>query len=220
MDKNNLSENDLLRLSLIPEKKLEKILDVGCGGGELTKKIKERTCAETYGVDISSKNCQIAKRKGIITKEADLNDKIPFTDKFFDLVFAGDVIEHLVNPDKFLKEVKRVLKEKGILIVITPNLASWHNRILLLFGIMPYGLEASTENIKIGFRFFKRIMVHKPVGHLRGFTLAALKDLLTYHGFTVEKAIGKSVVSLPRVFKLFNFFPSLSSYVIVRAKKL
>jgi len=220
MNQNKISENDLLRLSLIPEEKLERILDVGCGGGELTKKIKERTGAETYGVDVSLKSCELAEEKGIIVKEADLNQTIPFANKFFDLVFAGDVIEHLVNPDIFLRETKRVLKDNGVLILVTPNLASWHNRILLLFGIMPYGLEPSTENIKIGFGVFKKVMKHNPVGHLRAFTLGAIKDLLVYHGFSVEKVIGKSIVSFPSIFKIFSFYAPLSSYLIIKAKKL
>lgn len=205
-----------IRLKLIP-KGVEKILDAGCGNGKLGSEIKQAVGAEVYGVDISSENCKKSSSEGLITKEANLNEKIPFEDKFFDAVFAGDIIEHLINPDQFLKEAKRVLKENGCLIIITPNLASWHNRLLLLLGLMPYGIETSIEK-NFGFGMFKTKM-NKPAGHLRGYTLGAIKEMLEYYGFKIEKIMGKSVASLPTPLKIFSLVPSLSSYLMIRAKK-
>ncbi len=47
--------------------------------------------------------------------------KLPFKDQIFDTVIAGDIIEHLENPSKFLRECNRVLKKEGLLILSTPN---------------------------------------------------------------------------------------------------
>ncbi len=217
-------KNILKRLSLVSSsRKIQYILDAGCGDGELSKKIKKITNAQVYGVDISPNKCKLAEQKGIIIKEADLNKKIPFKDNFFDMVFASEVIEHLVNPDNFLKEARRVLKDKGILILTTPNLASWYNRILLFLGIQPWHMEVSTQDATIGFGFLKKIKNPKPVGHLRLFTLKAIKDLLEFHSFKVDKIKGCSVnyFLFPLYFidRIISFFPSFSSKIIVRAVK-
>lgn len=54
----------------------------------------------------------------------DLNNPLPFKDKSFDTVTAGEVIEHLYNPLGFIKEVERILKVGGKFIFSTPN-RSW-----------------------------------------------------------------------------------------------
>ncbi len=51
-----------------------------------------------------------------------------------DLVFAGDIIEHIIDTDLFAKEISRVLKPGGHAIITTPNIAMWTNRLFLLFG--------------------------------------------------------------------------------------
>lgn len=218
-----IKENEIMRLSLVPRRHFGKVLDLGCGNGELSKKIKELTGAEVYGVDFYPERYNLAIEKGINVKDFDLNKGIPFEDSFFDMVFAGEIIEHVFNPDFFLREINRVLKKGGILVLTTPNLAAWHNRILLLFGIMPYGMEASSENAKIGFGFLKKVKNQEPAGHLRVFTLNALKELLDFHGFKTEEVKGGPTDYFPNPIRLlekfFCFFPSLSSKIILRAKK-
>lgn len=54
-----------------------------------------------------------------------------------DLIFAGEVLEHMVYPDAFLDAAARALRPGGLLVLSTPNLASWHNRLLLLAGYSP-----------------------------------------------------------------------------------
>ena len=67
----------------------------------------------------------------------------------------------------------------------TPNLGSWVNRLFFLLGYQPYNVEVSTE-ILAGV-----LIKHtKPSGHIRSFTLRALKELLSFHGFRVVKVLG------------------------------
>lgn len=56
-----------------------------------------------------------------------------------------DVIEHLFDIDRLLFEVKRMLKPGGIAVITTSNLASWYNRLSLLFGWQPFWTEVSTK---------------------------------------------------------------------------
>ncbi len=101
-----------------------KTLDVGCAmpdgrGSSLHEYIYNDN---VYGLDIV--DCPNMKN----FKRGDAQN-MPFKDEMFDTVVAGEVIEHLKTPDKFLKEAKRVLKRNGTLIITTPNKKSWSNRI-------------------------------------------------------------------------------------------
>ena len=98
------------------------VLDIGCGDGVLGAYIRKKTGVHMYGTDISKKGVQIAVKRGIIAKVGDVQKKIPFR-IHFDAVVANEIIEHLYNPDAFLREVKKVLKDDGILILGTPNLS-------------------------------------------------------------------------------------------------
>ena len=63
---------------------------------------------------------------------ADLNLKLPMRDKSFDLVVSVEGIEHLENPHLFLREVNRVLKDGGWLVLTTPNIVSLRSRVRFL----------------------------------------------------------------------------------------
>lgn len=96
-----------------------RVLDVGCEQGTLHNLIKNE---DIYGLDISPKKF----RNRVVKADA---QSIPFKENSFDTLIAGELIEHLSNPEDFLKESKRVLKPNGKIIISTPNKKSWVNRI-------------------------------------------------------------------------------------------
>lgn len=218
-----IRENLTRRLSLIPRSPLKKALDAGCGDGEISSMIKDITGATVYGVDISEKYCAHAQRRGIMAKQGDLEKGIPYEDAVFDLIFAGEVIEHLRDPDYFVQEMHRVLKANGAVVLTTPNLASWHNRILLLLGIQPYNAEASSRDARIGYGPLKRFKNPGTAGHLRIFTQKSLRDLFEMYGFAVEKMAGYPSDLFPECIyqceKIISLFPSLASQLLLRARK-
>lgn len=200
----------------------KKVLDVGCGTGFFTSKIKKVTGAEVYGIDISKKALKLARKHGIRTGLADLNKRFPFKDGEFDMVNCGEVIEHMYNPDNLLREINRVLKKGGYLVITTPNLASWLNRIALALGIQPFFTEVSTENKNLGHSFLRKFVDNgRPMGHLRVMTLNALKDILRHSGFRIIKVKGAYVPfrGIKYFDSIFSIFPSLSSVLVVLARK-
>lgn len=68
------------------------------------------------------------------------------------MIFCGEVIEHLFSPDDLIDEIKTLMHSESILILSTPNLGYWVNKLLLIFGISPLCLENSSE-IKLGRKF-------------------------------------------------------------------
>jgi len=70
----------------------------------------------------------------------DLNntkEKIPLEDNSIDIIIAGEVIEHLIDPNKVISEFHRILKSDGILVISTPNICSLVNRVKMFFGKIP-----------------------------------------------------------------------------------
>lgn len=100
-----------------------KILDVGYSIGGIHSKFLEKFGpTNVYGVDIETK-------KDTAHYKRSTAEKIPFRARFFDSVFAGELIEHVESPEKFLAEAARVLKKGGIIIITTPNRDSLINKI-------------------------------------------------------------------------------------------
>lgn len=209
------------RLAFIPRKTFGKVLDIGCEDGSLSRRIAKRHGSQVYGLDHNPE--YIKGMKGIRAMLWDINQGLPYPDEMVDLVFAGEIIEHTFDPDFFLEEIKRVLKPGGYVVITTPNLASWHNRIMLLLGIQPYGMESSTMDGKVGFGPLKRFKTSEVTGHVHLFTANALKDLFVLHGFYVEKLEGCASSFFPEpIFTLekwLEVFPSLSSKLLLCVRK-
>jgi methionine biosynthesis protein MetW len=203
-----------------------KALDIGCGRGTLLRRLQS-ACpdCELYGIEISAASAAEAATFGIRVVAAGIADGLPFPDGSMDLVVMGEVIEHLFDPDAALDEVRRVLAPGGTLILTTPNLASWSNRILLLFGIQPFFTETSTRK-KYG-RVFAALGNFSPhvEGHLRVYTKRALLDLLADVGFRVTRVRGACFdkvlgIALAAPFeRLFSHATGLASDLIVVAGK-
>ena len=203
----------------------KKVLDVGCGIGTLGKEIKRRNSPYVYGIDISEVGIKYARSEGIKAKIADIEDKWPFGNDFFDTIVSVQVLEHLINPDHFFMETRRVLKKNGIVIITTPNLAAWFNRIIFLLGYQPFFNEVSMIDKTLGLGFSRRLTTNRnPLGHIHVFTLRALEDILKFHKFRIMEKKGGRVGYFPRYINLldglFSKFPSLATDLIIVAKKI
>ncbi len=152
---------------------------------------------------------------------------IPFENNYFDAIFAGEIIEHLFDPDHFLAEVSRILKKEGIFVLSTPNLAAIHNRIGLLFGFQPFPIGVSAR-MNIG-RVYEPDSEHaQSLDHIRVLTLRSLKELLKIHKFEILDVKG-SCAMLPEnmkfkqllkpIDKIFAKFPSLSYRSVIACRK-
>ncbi len=149
----------------------QRILDVGCWGGESLKVIGAADrFKEVYGVDVIEESVQRARANGLKAFVVDLNkDPLPFETGFFDCVLLLDVLEHLVDPYESLSEVTRVIKQNGFVIICAPNVASFSNRARILMGKRP---RTSFDPGWDG-------------GHLCYFTPTELADLAEQYGLRV-----------------------------------
>ncbi len=105
-------------LNRLDELSFNNLLDVGCGTGNLLKLISSRYDTQIAGVDLTPKMLNIARIK--LGDEVDLkiadSEELPFDNDKFDMVICTDSFHHYPHPDKVLGEIKRVLKQDGMIL--------------------------------------------------------------------------------------------------------
>jgi methionine biosynthesis protein MetW len=148
----------------------ETLLDVGCGEGTLAAMAREKFRA-VHGIDISHEAVRLAAEHGVRAVRVNLNtEPIPHPDMSFDAVVTLDVIEHVFDPVRFVREIHRVLRPGGALVISTPNIRKLQRIWSIVRGRFP-----RTSYDPVGF----------DGGHLHYFTSLDLKTLLEDNGYHV-----------------------------------
>jgi 2-polyprenyl-3-methyl-5-hydroxy-6-metoxy-1,4-benzoquinol methylase len=209
-----LAESRLRRVGEILERQRPgALLDIACGPALLSGTLP-RHGWQVFGVEQVEALARAAHQR-IAVVCADVGTSgLPFAAHTFDVVFAGEIIEHIVDTDGLLGEIQRVLRRGGMAIVTTPNLASFENRVRLLLGRYPRWLEFRAGG----------------EGHVRAYTVETLRHQLTDHGFTVRAVTGNWIPFLPQrlvddvrqpwLAATGRWFPTLAMDIIVVAEKM
>jgi methionine biosynthesis protein MetW len=130
-----------------------RVLDLGCGSGELLAHLQRNRGCSGYGVEIDDAKVHAALQRGVHVIQLNLEDGLSlFDDASFDVVLQLDTLQHLRNTERMLHETARVGR---IGIVSFPNFAHWPNRLRVVTGrmpvtkILPYQWY-DTPNIRVG----------------------------------------------------------------------
>lgn len=100
-------------------KKGDRLLDLGCGRGEFLKGFASLGL-NSEGLDCCKSALELSKEYKIEICDFE-NQKLPYTDNHFDVIFCKSVVEHSYYPDKIFKEARRILRPNGKFIVMTPD---------------------------------------------------------------------------------------------------
>jgi len=111
------------------------VLDLGCRYGALTRAYAGGN--RVVGVDVDKEALAEAAKLGIETRWADVDEPLPFGDESFDVVVAGELLEHVRDPAGLVGEVSRVLRPGGTFVASVPNAFRLKNRLRFLLGRKP-----------------------------------------------------------------------------------
>ncbi len=159
------------------------LADVGCFDGSLSAAYLRCGFGRVDGFDISSVALERAKKVGVNTSIWNFEtEPSPAPDDTYDALVCSDVIEHVYNTQNLVSECRRILKPRGTAVILVPNLASLHNRLLVSLGKMPYGSPGVSVSHKT------ELQVN--LGHARLGTSKEWHGLLTREGFLVVEIVG------------------------------
>ena len=137
--------------SLVPHG--ARVLDLGCGQGELLAHLQQHRGCTGYGVEIDDANVLACVQRGVQVLQYNLDDGLGlFGDASFDVVLQIDTLQHLRNAETMLRETVRVGRQG---IIAFPNFAYWRNRASIMQGRMPVNKRLpyewyNTPNIRVG----------------------------------------------------------------------
>lgn len=117
----------------------QRLLDVGCGGGDFGESLKRQGVREVYGIELVEKAWKIAKTKldDVVLGDLEKID-LPFPQQHFDCITCGDVLEHLVDPAAALRKLAGHLAADGVIIMSIPNVRFFDVLTMLAGGRWQY----------------------------------------------------------------------------------
>ena len=182
-----------------------KVLDIGNlgflgneihGNSFYNETISKFKNVEFFGIDIESMGKEISDLPNQI--QHNVNEGIPFENDFFDVIYMGQVLEHLENANFVLKDINRALKLNGTLVIDVPN---------------PYSIDRILKYL------IKRIEDLGEESHLVFYTPGSLSRILKFNSFIIDEiATDWSLVSLK-----YKFIPKIvrngfGSHILISAK--
>lgn len=150
-----------------------RVLDLGCGGGELLDVLTRTRACKGTGVEKDPEEVLRAIWRGVPVVELDLDTQLDeFSDDSYDLVVLSRTLQAVLHPEKVLREMARIAPR---VVVLMPNFGLWRNRLRLASGHMPQSKD-------LPFTWYETPNLHHA-------TLVDLEALFEQLGYTVETKI-------------------------------
>jgi SAM-dependent methyltransferase len=145
-----------------------KCLDVGAGNGRFLSELRDMGFNDLYAIEPNDSLVGFLVDSGFVVEKGMMsNDSFP--ELSFDVINAGDVIEHLIDPVEFIQTIQNKLNLGGVLIITTPNMYSlWSRFTYILYKYLSIPWSSLT-----------------PIAHVNNFSLASLRYLLNSNSFQI-----------------------------------
>jgi SAM-dependent methyltransferase len=158
-----------------------RIVDVGCGYGSVSGALA-RSGHEVYGVEIGNDAVRALPAHGIRPIKADIGRSLPIADTTMDVVLLLDVLEHVFNPLWLLAEARRVLRDRGVVVITVPLYFDLVDRLRVLAS----GSILSYDNLVYGREVARRFRSYN-YDHIRFFRPRDVDEMMQLSGFEVQK---------------------------------
>jgi SAM-dependent methyltransferase len=161
--------------------RIKSVLDVGCRTGDFLMHFDTNTIRE--GVELSKQQAEVTNKRGVKVYQ-DFLENIEFS-RTYDVVSAYAILEHLVDPEAFLKKLNSLVEKKGLLVILIPTFQCFKEKILNILNVQWH--------------------MYSPPEHLNFYSKKFLDDYLTKNGFVLVKRYYSS----GGIFNPFKKFPLL-----------
>jgi len=189
-------------INLIPQD-ADNILEVGAGVGKMGANLRNRGLKKLVGIEISKEAGDKAKQSYDEMIVGDVEKlELNYPDGYFDCIIYGDVLEHLIDPWKVVREHKKYLSKNGCVVASIPNIRYYKVLRKLVFkGRWDYEDAGILDRT-----------------HLRFFTIKSIKEMFEQNGYKIVKMIKEP--SCGRLKKLINkiLFNVLIDLLVVQYK--
>ena len=186
------------------------LLDCGAGDGGVFDRLAQRCAlerAQYRGIEWHGGHAEQGRARGLAIVDGDLNEGLPHADATFSCVYALSVLEHLLNPCRFLSHCYRVLRPGGQLVILTPNISTYFTAALILAGKMPSSGPHPDSNALLArqelFKVSTDELQHDAESdraahrHLIVFSFRVLRDYLRLVGFRDVQGRGFGLYPFP-----------------------
>lgn len=190
-----------------------RVLDLGCGPGSDLLAIADRRPIRGYGVDLAFNNLLLAEQRGRssakkISWVQSPIECLPFSNQEFECALFSEVLEHILDPDLALLEIRRILKPNGLLFLTTPNRFSYFSVIAEILpqrfkSILNRWIWDMPRDYQVSRHYLDDPEVKR---HVREFSPGELRGILEKNGFRVLSLRGGVLaVPLPSLFDRWSW---------------
>ncbi|MDD5759816.1 MAG: methionine biosynthesis protein MetW [Desulfobulbaceae bacterium] len=171
-----------------------KVLDLGCGNGELLSFLRDQKGALCTGIDFSEKNIQQCIAKGLTVIQGDINEEVcDYADDTFDYVVLSQTLQQVYEPEVLIKNLLRIGRK---VVVSFPNFSHWRCRCQLFF----MGQAPTTSQLPY-------YWYNSP--NIRVITLKDFRKFALRAGFTIVSEAAINTDSQEHQGRVVRFFPSI-----------
>jgi 2-polyprenyl-3-methyl-5-hydroxy-6-metoxy-1,4-benzoquinol methylase len=184
---------DILKLLQPYLKEGMKVLDFGCGQGAFSQQLIDAgLTVDGCDIDTDQIKADVHKKIKIDLNKSEIQGSIP--DKY-DMVIAVEILEHLNNPWKYLSDCLSVLKERGIIVLSTPNISSFPSRLRFFMRGTLIAYETTD-------------LAH---GHITPLSYVQLENIFSFYNIEILKKGYAGTIPFIHLFGLstFSFFRNL-----------
>jgi SAM-dependent methyltransferase len=192
---------------LNPGKSSPVVVDIGSAGGLACAQLAKQGM-RPIAADADLEALRAARQHALGVVQLDATEALPFRSGSLDGILAGEIIEHLYDPDRFLSECCRVLRPSGVLVVTTPNLAAIQDRLAFLLGQSPRHVDCHHEYRRLHIRPFTKGSLSKAI------CLAGMVPLSTTANYVVWRTAGRRLSSRT----LARVLPGLGAVLVISAR--
>jgi 2-polyprenyl-3-methyl-5-hydroxy-6-metoxy-1,4-benzoquinol methylase len=186
------------------------VLELGCSTGYMSEYLTQKRACSVIGVEVDPDAAARAKKfcREVLVRDLNCPEWLAgLSEGAFDVILMADVLEHLVDPQELLIQIRRLLSPSATLVICLPNVVHWITRMKILFGRFDYEAGGTLDHT-----------------HLRFYTVKTAREMIEGAGYRITRShlvFGGRLSGHARpIWRLLtHWFPGLFTYQLLYEAK-